>query len=132
MIGKDIEVDMLSSKEIQTLYDVFILYANGFMPKEFMEDTSSYDSPIVPWSSVGRIEYDEMTAYQLCRKASLTMEKIKKGLSSKELVVYRTEWLNYLLENQKICFQKSQIIKVLRLLENPVIEYCKMPAVAGV
>lgn len=99
MIGKDIEVDMLSSKEIQTLYDVFILYANGFMPKEFMEDTSSYDSPIVPWSSVGRIEYDEMTAYQLCRKASLTMEKIKKGLSSKELVVYRTEWLNYLLEN---------------------------------
>lgn len=98
MIDKDIDVTKLSSQEIQTVYEIFTLYANGYLPKLNADDESGYISPVTDWSNIGTMSYDEMTAYQLARKTLLTINKIKQGLDNKQLVVYRTEWLNSLLK----------------------------------
>ena len=96
MIGEKINVDKLTSNEVQTVYEIFTLYVNGFIPRMDGE-SSEYMSPVSDWNSMSNIDYDEMTALQLARKGSLTIGRIKNGFEGKDINISRVDWLNEIL-----------------------------------
>lgn len=96
MIGEKINVDKLTSNEVQTVYEIFTLYVNGFIPRMDGE-SSEYMSPVSDWNSLNNITYDEMTALQLARKGSLTIGRIKNGFEGKDINISRVDWLNEIL-----------------------------------
>ena len=99
MIGKDIDITKLSSKDIQAVYEVFTYYANGFIPRMGNED-SEFISPVSTWTSIGNVPYDEMSAYQLAKKSLLGINKIQFTEDSgryQYTPVSKVEWYNSLL-----------------------------------
>ena len=101
-VCEEIEVSSLQTKEVNALYETFILYANGYVPR-FKIKESQYISPVIRWCNMGKYPYDEMTAKQLAEKGILiynnVMQKMQDDATKAD--VEKIEWLNYLFEKGK-------------------------------
>ena len=96
-VSEVICLDDLNNEEINALYDTFILYANGYYPKED-RDSSCYFSPVEEWDSLGKVEYDEMATKNLALKGCIIYNKIKELDDNDTTLVdaEKIEWLNFL------------------------------------
>lgn len=96
----DIDVSVLDSEGVSLLFEMFILYANGYYPMlNGMKDCIFY-SPVCAWSNTGKMRYDEMTAYNLTEKCYLSLNKYREPVGDGKKAwafVSRVEWLNHLM-----------------------------------
>lgn len=97
-----INLSELNTEEINALYDTFILYVNGYYPKED-RDSSCYFSPVEKWDSIGKIAYDEMATKNLALKGCMIYNKIinLNDDDASYVDAEKIEWLNFLRNSQK-------------------------------
>ena len=96
--GGNIDPSTLDGKGVSLLFEMFTLYANGYVARMGGEE-SSYYSPVCSWSNIGKLPYDEMTARRLAEKGQMTINNMNED---KLYYVTKTDWLNYLLSGEML------------------------------
>lgn len=95
--SEKIDVSSLLPKEVSALYEVFILYVNGYTPK-YQTQESHYFSPVIQWNNLAKISYDEMTVKRLAEKGIIVYHNVmeKANDDATKADVEKIKWLNFL------------------------------------